>query len=393
MSPPQPSLLFRVFLCSMSILGAHGVKGLLSNSGIRCLLLRQYSTTSATVPSCPQAHFMVDYLINSLGLSRAEAITASTKVTHLKSIERPDLVLDLFKQCGLDKTQIREIVSSVPKLLLCNVDKTLKPKLRVLQELGISGPDLVKIISSNHSLCSRGLNTQILPSIDYLREVLGSDEKVIKALKKSKWLLSFNVPKRFPPNLLLLQKSGFSNEKLEKFIMQNPRYLLQKPEWLEDIIRRVETELGISKNSAMFFHGIHSLASVSKSTIEKKSEIFRSFGWSDSDIITMARNLPFSLSLSEDKIRKGLNFFMKELGYEPAYLASHPKILSYSLQKRVMPRHEVLKILKEKMLLKKKLSLYTAVSYSELSFVKEFVLCHKDEIPDLYEIYTNNMGL
>lgn len=38
-----------------------------------------------------------------------------------------------------------------------------------------------------------------------------------------------------------------------------------------------------------------------------------------------------------------------------------PKLLAYSLEERVMPRNEFLKILKEKKLLKKKLSLYSTV--------------------------------
>lgn len=132
---------------------------------------------------------------------------------------------------------------------------------------------------------------------------------MVKAIKKSKWLLSFDIPERFPPDLLSLQKSGFSNEKIEKLIIQNPRYLIQNPEWLKDIIRRVKEELGITRDSAMLFYGVDALASVSKSTIEIKYGIFRSFGWSNSDITTMARKLPYCLNLSEAKICNGLNFF------------------------------------------------------------------------------------
>jgi mTERF domain-containing protein len=337
---------------------------------------------------------MVDYLVKSLGFSTKEAMATSTKVTHLKSTEKPDLVIAMLKECGLDQTQIKEMVFSLPTLLLCKVDKTLKPKFKVLQELGISGPDLVKIISVNPSLVTRGLNTRLVPVVEFLRNLLGCNEKVIVTIKNSRWLLCY-AAKRFPPNILLLEKKyGFSKEKLEKFIIRYPNYLTQSPEWLEDKLRRVEEELRISRDSAMFFHGIVVLGSLTKSTIEMKFEIFRSFGWSDLDIRTMARNYPFCLKLSESNIRSSLNFFMKKLGYEPAYLASRARFFSCSLQKRVLPRYEIFKMLEEikKLLENKKIAeLFTVVSFTEAHFLEKYVLRYKDKIPGLFEMYAKHM--
>ncbi|CAK9184922.1 unnamed protein product [Ilex paraguariensis] len=365
----------------MNRLRSHSIADRFSFSGLRCLL--QYSTSTA--------HFMVDYLIDSLGFSREEAISASTKVTHLKSPKNPDLVLNLLKQIGFDNTQIKNIVFSAPTLLSSDVDKTLKPKIRVLQDLGLSGSDLAKFIKGNRGLFNRGLDTHIIPSLDYLRRALRSDENVIRALKRSQWLLTCNTLKKMPPNVLLLRKCGLSIEKIEKFIINNPRYVLQKPEWLEEIVHRVEEELGIPRVSRMFLYGIDALASSSKSTLERKFGIFRSFGWSNSEISTMARNLPYCLSLSEAKIRNALNYFMKEIGYAPGYLASHPKLLMHSLEKRVVPRNEVLKILIEKKLNKSKQSLYAVVCLTESKFIEDYVLPYKNKMPDLYGAYNNRM--
>ncbi|KAK9270017.1 hypothetical protein L1049_025590 [Liquidambar formosana] len=364
----------------------YGNREFYSLSDLRCGL--QYSTSSAT-DRLGKTHFMVDYLVNSLRFSREAAVSASTKVTHLKSTHNPDLVLNFFKQSGLDKTHVRNIISLIPRLLSSNVDKTLKPKMRVLQDLGLSGSDLVEVITSNPSFFKRGLDTHIVPSIDFLKTIVRSDENVVKAIKKKTWLLSSNNTKRMQPNVVILQKCGISKEKIEKLVLRTPRRLLQNPKWLEDIVLRVENQLGIPRNSAMFSYGIDVLASMSKATLEFKYEIFKSFGWSESDIITMARNLPFCLSLSEVKIRNGLTFFMKELGYEPGYLASHPKLLMHSLEKRVLPRNAVLKVLKEKNLIRTNPSLCYIVCLPESKFMEEFVLQYKDVTPDVYEAYIN----
>ncbi|CDP01164.1 unnamed protein product [Coffea canephora] len=137
----------------------------------------------------------------------------------------------------------------------------------------------------------------------------------------------------------------------------------------------------------MFVHGFTVMSSIKQSTIDMKWGVLRSFGWSDADIHNLMRNLPYTLKVSEAKMRKSLDLFMNDLGYSPAYLASRPKIFSLSLEDRIKPRVEVMKILSEKKLKKRNASLYSVVSYSESRFIKVYLLRYKDEIPDVYESY------
>ncbi|KAJ9560540.1 LOW QUALITY PROTEIN: hypothetical protein OSB04_005700 [Centaurea solstitialis] len=65
------------------------------------------------------------------------------------------------------------------------------------------------------------------------------------------------------------------------------------------------------------------------------------FGWSDSDINTIAKRQSVLFSSSEERLRKGLDFFMVELGYEPSWLAARGSLLMYSLERRVKPRYQV----------------------------------------------------
>ncbi|XP_075108662.1 uncharacterized protein LOC107799474 [Nicotiana tabacum] len=76
-------------------------------------------------------------------------------------------------------------------------------------------------------------------------------------------------------------------------------------------------------------------------------------------------------------------FFMMELGYESSYLASHAPLLKLSLEKRIMPRSEILKLLKENQLIKGKLSLYTVVTRTESQFLEKYVLPFRAKIPEL----------
>ncbi|KAJ8541774.1 hypothetical protein K7X08_002590 [Anisodus acutangulus] len=346
-----------------------------------CIKLELFCST--TTPN-----LMPEFLVNSLGYSKEKAITASTKVTFLKpGNNKPDLVLNFFKQIGLDKTQIKMLVSPAPSLLFADVSKTLEPKIKVLQEFGLSGSDLVRVISRSGIFLRTGLDTAIKPSLEYLRKLLSSDEMVVKALKRSPALLHYRLARAMAPNISLLQNLGCPSLDIEKLVLRNPRIFLQKPEWLEDIVERVEKDFCIRRDSRMFFYGVESISSLSKSSLDMKLGVFKSFGWSDSDIITMVQRLPLCLVASEAKIRRMLKFFMGELGYESSYVASHPTLLMFSLEKRVLPRNKILELLKEKKRIKRVPCFYTVIKCSELEFLEKYVLPLRDEMPEAYDFY------
>lgn len=333
-------------------------------------------------------------MINSLGFSKQEAISASNKVKRLNSIKKDfDLVVDFLKKTGLNQSQIKSLVSVTPQVLLSKVDKTLKPKLQIMRDIGLSGSDLVKVVMNYRNFFVLGLENHLKHHVDYLRTVLGSDEKVALALKRYGMLLDKRAPQRLASTVSLLRKVGFSDENVVRFIMRNPkRSLVIKPGWIEDILHRVENDLGIPRESRMFFYGVEALASVSKSTMEMKFDNLRSFGWSDEQILRLIRKLPFILNLSVSKVGAALDYYTKELRWSADYLASRPLFFSLDLERRVKPRARVLETLNMKKLNTRNTGLYRVLSMPVPKFVKNFLLPHKDILPNMYEQYLQSVG-
>ncbi|MCD9639243.1 hypothetical protein HAX54_023649 [Datura stramonium] len=344
-----------------------------------------YLYSSSVAPASGPTHILVKYLVDSLGFSKEEAASTSSKVTSCKTLKNPDLVLNFLKETGLDKTQMKTIVSRVPKLLFRDVSKTLKPKFQCLMDLGLSGADLASVIAKDSQIVDRGLDTHLRPTIDCLRRILGSDENVVKALKRFPWLLTFRAHHIMETNLLLLKNCGLPDERIRKLALRNPSYLAQNPERIRGLLNRVENDFLVPRDSPSFLYGFQVLSSQSRSKLDSKFGIFKSFGWSDDDVLQMFQKLPFCVALSEARIQKALNLFMKECGFEIAYLVSHPAILCFSLGKRVVPRMQVLKILDEKKVERRRLDLYYVLSLTEAKFIDYFVLPYKDQLPDLYE--------
>lgn len=84
---------------------------------------------------------------------------------------------------------------------------------------------------------------------------------------------------------------------------------------------------------------------------------------------------------------------MEELGYNLDYLATHPVIFGLSFERRLKPRSDVLKILNEKKLNKRKSGLYSVLCLRESEFVNDYILPYKDEIPaDVLDSYLKIVG-
>ncbi|KAL7585351.1 transcription termination factor MTERF4, chloroplastic [Lactuca sativa] len=353
-----------------------------------------YSTATKLSPvdestSAKRIEF-VDFLINTLGFSKESAISSSSKVRRLKTTRNCDSVIRILKNCGFDNAQIKDIVAWVPKVLLYRANETLEPKIRVFLELGLTGPDLISLLKRNPCLFDLGLHSRIIPTIDYLRVLLGTNEKVVETINRSRWLFSTSIAlKMFSDNVLLLQTYGFSNEQISKFVHKNAMHFTQPPDWLTSKLNWIEGKVGISRDSTEFFRCFHAIASSSLSGMDKKMEVYKSFGFSDTELSTLFKNQPYCFALSEDTIRNKLSFFMNELGYTPSYLVTCPSLFSLSLEKRVKPRNKVLEILKERMLDERK-SLITLVSYPELRF-QDFLRRFEDKIPSLYQTYISSM--
>ncbi|XP_071713298.1 transcription termination factor MTERF8, chloroplastic-like [Rutidosis leptorrhynchoides] len=353
----------------------------------------KYSSLSSSSSSITNA-IVNNYLINSLGFPVNDAVAVSSEVPtyHLKSTANFDLVVNLFKDYGLNSTQIKEIISYAPKILTCKATKTLAPKLRFFQELGLPGPDLVTLVRRNRYIFWKGLDTKIIPTVDFYRTLLGGcDKKVIELINRSKWMLVANTTvTRISQNISLLKKYAVSDEMIYKTLIKDPQRMKLAPELLESKLQYVEEKLGISRDLPIFIYGFFAIMYRSDEEIENIIRVFRTFGWSDDQINTLVKSQPYCLDRSEAYIVDKLNFFMKELDYSPLYLMGCTSFWTLSLEKRMKPRNEVFKILKEKELVKDIPSFATVVKYTEskfLDYLKKFE-CH---VPNLCETYLNSI--
>jgi mTERF domain-containing protein len=138
----------------------------------------------------------------------------------------------------------------------------------------------------------------------------------------------------------------------------------------------------------MFRHVVAVLARNSKEVVTAKLEFFkRTLGCSESELFTAVSKKPSILGFFDKILLCKIEFLVNEAAMEPRYIVERPVLLTYSLEKRLVPRHYVMKVLQEKGLLCTNMNLFTFTQFGEETFKLRFIDCHKDSVPGLADAY------
>jgi mTERF domain-containing protein len=222
--------------------------------------------------------FAVSYLINSCGLSKKSAILASQKKRVLfQSPERPDSVLNLFKENGFSNAQISKIVRMHPRILLSHPEKILLPKIELLRSIGVSSSDPITILSLNPFLFKSSIKKRLIPGYDFLKSVLLVDEKVLKTFKRSPRACLGDVTNTMAPNISLLRQLGAPPSTISFLVTNYPSSAFIKHTKFVEAVHQV-MEMGFDPMKTAFVEAIQVLLKMSKPKLESKLELYKRWG-------------------------------------------------------------------------------------------------------------------
>ncbi|KAE9445693.1 hypothetical protein C3L33_22407, partial [Rhododendron williamsianum] len=163
-----------------------------------------------------------------------------------------------------------------------------------------------------------------------------------------------------------------------------------------DRFRRAVEEvqkMDFSPSKVNFVVAIKVLGSMTKSTWNKKIEVYQKWGLTKDEIFVAFKKRPWFMTISEDKINGVMDFLVNEMGWECSFITTNPLIISLSLEKRIVPRCAVYQALLLKGLIKtKSFNLATFLSISEMMFIKK-VLSYHGEGPELLNLYKEKLDL
>ncbi|XP_062098243.1 uncharacterized protein LOC133804104 [Humulus lupulus] len=356
----------------------------------RCFLYH-FSSLSSTATTTSSNSDLVICLINIYKLSKIQAVSISNRFSSIKSPNKPQLVHKFFLEKGFSKTHIQSMVLVSSQILFADVNKTLRPKVEVFQQLGIEGSELGKFISKNPTVLTRSLKKKLVPCIEILKKFFGDNgnNKDFIRILSCRWNL-WN-PQRLLANCTFLESCGIIGPQLALIMKRQPHIFTLQDSKLRELVSKV-SDMGFTKGSKMFPHGLYAVSGIRDDACKKKLDLICSFGFSEGESKEMFRRSPLLFRTSPEKLKFGIDFYLNTVKLKRSMLIHAPWILMSSMEKRVIPRYKVLQLLKLKRLFKREPSFYSMVLHTEAEFLQNFIFRFKDDANELLEAYMGHLS-
>ncbi|WVZ96126.1 hypothetical protein U9M48_041801 [Paspalum notatum var. saurae] len=349
----------------------------------------------------PAPFSLEDYLVAACGLAPDQARKASKKAfeeaskgskkpfeglsrSRLNTASNPDAVLALLSGAGLSRAHIAAVVVADP-LILRSSAKIIGPRLVAIRDrVGLSTQQIYQLLLVGSRAVRR---CDVLPALQFFISFFGSFEQALVAIKRSIAILFVDIDRVAKPNIELFRQWGLSARDTVHICSHFPLLLVFNPERVKGFVVRAEA-LGVPRSSGVFKYALGLVSRISKDKVAARLEFLKgALGCSEEEVAMAVSRMPSILGISEECLLPKIHFLLNEVGLEPRHIVERPSLLGLSLEKRLVPRHRVMKLLQAKGLLDSHRRFYSLASTGEQTFRLKFVDCHKDSVPGLAEAY------
>lgn len=101
---------------------------------------------------------------------------------------------------------------------------------------------------------------------------------------------------------------------------------MKKPDRFTETVKLLK-EMVLKPTLTKFVLAVNAMSGLTMATWERKLAVYRSLGWSEKETLIAFTKQPHCMLLSDKKIREAMEFFVKKLNWEPAFVAARPMLL------------------------------------------------------------------
>ncbi|KAF2322029.1 hypothetical protein GH714_005812 [Hevea brasiliensis] len=152
-------------------------------------------------------------------------------------------------------------------------------------------------------------------------------------------------------------------------------------------------KLGFDPSKVTFVEAVRVFYTMTHKTWEHKMEVYRRWGLSEDEIWLIFRKHPTCLARSEKKIMGTMDFLVCKMGWQPSAVARVPIVLCCSLERRILPRCSVVRVLLLKGLIKGDIHFSSVLMPSEKRFLELYVIKYQEQVPQLLDLFQGKTSL
>ncbi|XP_050382690.1 transcription termination factor MTERF5, chloroplastic-like [Argentina anserina] len=335
--------------------------------------------------------FTVSYLINTIGFPPEVALSLSKKRrVRFRSPKQPDSVIRHLKDYGFSDTDVSQMVKKHPALLLVSAERTLVPKLEFLCSIGITGTDLTRLLCRKPVLLNYSLEISLRPCYNIIKTLPIGDGQLGLFLRNWCRILSVRVLQNAASNVAYLRSLQVPEYSISLcasyYLFAVSRDTAKFKEYVGKVI-----SMGFSPSSTTFVKAVYVFALMKGKKWSERLKHYREWGWAEDDVLTAFRKSPSFMFLSVENVSIKLDFFVNNMGWQPADIAEHPAVLTYSMEKWIIPRCSVIRILLLKGLIREGEYSIASLMLRRDPFLNRFVNKYQEQVPELLSIYEGKL--
>ncbi|KAL1213269.1 Transcription termination factor MTERF5 [Cardamine amara subsp. amara] len=334
--------------------------------------------------------------------------------------------LQFLQSRGASRSQLTETVSKVPKILGMKGDKTISryfdlvkeiieaDKSSEFQKLSLSLPQGSKqenkirnisvlrdlrvpqrllfslIISDHHVCCGKEKFEESLKKV----VEMGFDPTTSKFVEALRIVYGLS-DKRLEENFKVYKRLGLTVNDVWELFKKCPGFLVYSE---NRIVQTFETlkRCGLLEDEVLLVFKKNPLClRTSEQKILNSIETFLGLGFTRDEVMMMIKCFPHCVAYSEEMVKEKINFVVKKMNWPLKAITLFPQVLGYSMEKRIVPRCNIIKALMSKGLLGSELpSISSVLACTDQTFLNRYVLKHDDKLVlKLMAIFTKDRVL
>lgn len=231
------------------------------------------------------------------------------KVLGCLSMEEMNKKVAYLKEFDLDNEDVGRLLAVKPQLMACSIEERWIPLVKYFYFLGISKDGMRRILTGKPIIFCIDLESTIVPKVQFLRDIGVQNDTIGSMLVRFPSLMTYSLYKKIRPVVIfLLTNAGVSQRDIGKVIALGPELL------------------GCSIANKL----------------DHNVKYFLSLGIKLPELGEMIADFPMLLRYNIDILRPKYRYLRRMMVRPLQDLVEFPRFFSYSLEERIIPRHEIM---------------------------------------------------
>ncbi|KFK32869.1 hypothetical protein AALP_AA6G297600 [Arabis alpina] len=261
------------------------------------------------------------------------------------SMEEVKSRVDFFLKMGMSQNDFGTMVYDYPKILGFFSFEEMETKINYLKEFGLSTEDVGRLLAFKPHLMGRSIEERWKPLVKYLYYLGISKEGMKRILVVKPILYCIDLEKTIAPKVRFFQDMGIPNEAIGNMLVKFPSLLtndLYKK--IRPVVIFLLTRAGVSQKDIGKVIALDPAllgCSIGKK-LEPNMRYYISLGIRIHQLGEMIADFPMLLRYNVDNLRPKYRYLRRTMIRPLQDLIEFSRFFSYSLERRIIPRHTIM---------------------------------------------------